>query len=133
MAVEPFATVDDYSAIYGEPSASDAARLPGLLKRASGYILAYFAGDYVLGEDAVFDLNASTVVCAMAHRVLCAPNGMEGVSQMTQTAGSYSASVSYLDQYMRPLPSELDLLGLGNGCVVVSARMVGDGDESVSD
>lgn len=131
--IEPFATVDDYSAIYGEPSLEDAARLPGLLKRATGYILANMAGTYTLGDDAVFDLNASTVTCAMAHRVICAPKGLEGVSQMTQTAGSYSASVSYLDQYMRPLPSELDLLGLGNGCIIVSAQMVGDCDEPVSD
>lgn len=124
-----FASAGDYSAIYGAPADADVERLAFLLERASGYIMAYMPEGYERGADPVFELNASTVVCAMAHRVLCAPKGLEGVSQMTQTAGSYSASVSYLDQYMRPLPSELDLLGLGNGSLVVSARMAGDGDE----
>lgn len=122
--IEPFATADDYAAIYGEPSLVDASRLPALLLRATGYLMSYMS-DYTKGEDAVLDLNLSTVCCAMAHRALSAPNGMEGVSQFTQTAGNYSASVSMLDQYMRPLASELEMLGLGNGSVVVSARMTG--------
>lgn len=122
--IEAFATVDEYSAIYGEPSLAETARLKAILLRATGYLMSYM-GEYVRGEDALLDLNLSTVCCAMAHRALSAPNGMEGVSQFTQTAGSYSASVSMLDQYMRPLSSELEMLGLGNGSVVVSARMTG--------
>lgn len=122
--IEAFATVDEYSAIYGEPGLVEMARLKALLLRATGYLLSYMS-DYAKGEDALLDLNLSTVCCAMAHRALSAPNGMEGVSQFTQTAGSYSASVSMLDQYMRPLASELEMLGLGNGSVVVSARMTG--------
>lgn len=122
--IEPFATAEDYAAIYGEPGPSDAARLPGLLLRATGYLMSYMDG-YTAGEDALLDLNLSTVCCAMAHRAVCAPDGMEGVSQMSQTAGSYSVSVSVLDQYMRPLASELEMLGLGERSVVVSAKMTG--------
>lgn len=120
--IEPFAEAEDYAAAYGEPDADAAARLPALLKRATGYLLAYVDRDYARGDDPVFDLNASTVCLAMVRRALSAPSGLEGVSQFQQTAGSYSATVSMLDQYMRPLPSELDMLGLG-GCVVASGRM----------
>lgn len=116
------AGAEDYEALYGPVSAEDSARLDATLKRASGYLLSYLDG-YEEGEDPVLDLNASTVCLAMAHRALCAPRGMEGVSQFSQTAGVYSASVSMLDQYMRPLPSELEMLGAGDGCVVTTARM----------
>ena len=124
--VEALATAEDYEAMYGPVAADDAARLDATLKRASGYLLSYL-DDYQMGEDPVLDLNASTVCLAMAHRALCAPKGMEGVSQFSQTAGSYSASVSMLDQYMRPLPSELEMLGAGDMSVVASARMVPGG------
>lgn len=115
--VEPFATPGDYAAAYGEPGPDEAARLPQLLLRATGYLLSYMDG-YERGTDPVLDLNASTVCLSMVRRALCAPRGMEGVSQLTQTAGSYSASVSMLDQYMRPLPSELEMLGAGGGAVI---------------
>lgn len=122
--IEPFATSDDYAALYGEPGLAEASRLPGLLLRATGYLMSYMDG-YTAGEDALLDLNLSTVCCAMAHRAVCAPSGMEGVSQFSQTAGVYSASVSMLDQYMRPLASELEMLGLGERSVVSSAKMTG--------
>lgn len=124
--IEPMATRDDYESAYGPLDADGAARIDGLLLRATGYLLSYLDG-YERGDDPVLDLNAATVCCAMAHRALCAPEGMEGVSQYSQTAGSYSASVSMLDQYMRPLPSELEMLGAGDGCVVAVARMVPGG------
>lgn len=125
--IEPFATLSDYESIYGAVTEGDKSRVTALLLRASGYLLSKKPG-YVKGEDALFDLNASTVTCAMAHRVMCVPGGMEGVSQFQQTAGSYSASVSMLDQYMRPLPSELELLGLNDGSFVASVRMTTDAD-----
>lgn len=119
--IKPLATKAGYERIYGPVAEDDASRLPALLRRATGYLLSYMP-DYERGADPVLDLNASTVCCAMAHRALCAPEGMEGVSQFSQTAGSYSASVSMLDQYMRPLPSELEILGAGSG-VVLTCRM----------
>ncbi len=119
MSIEPFATVDDYTQAYG--SVADASRLEALLTRATGYLLAKL-GDYTPEEDEVLDLNLSTVCCSMVNRALSVPDGMGGVSQYSQTAGGYSASVSLLDQYMRPLPSELDLLGISDG-IVASCRM----------
>ena len=119
MAIEPFATVDDYQAAYG--TVADTDRVTALLRRATGYLMGELV-DYQRGTDDVLDLNLSTVCLSMVHRAMSAPSGMEGVSQYSQTAGSYTASVSLLDQYMRPLPSELDLLGL-RGTFVTSCRM----------
>lgn len=123
MAIRAFATADEYAAAYG--AVADEKRLDALLLRATGYLLSKM-DVYAAGEDEVLDLNLSTVCMAMANRALSAPAGMGGVSQYSQTAGSYTASVSLLDQYMRPLPSELDLLGLNSGAVL-SCRMMAGG------
>lgn len=123
MAIKAFATPDEYTAAYG--AVADEKRLDALLLRATGYLLGKMDG-YAEGEDEVLDLNLSTVCMAMVNRALSAPDGMGGVSQYSQTAGSYTASVSLLDQYMRPLPSELDLLGLNSGAVL-SCRMMSGG------
>ena len=122
MAIKAFATPDEYTAAYG--AVADEKRLEALLLRATGYLLGKMDG-YAAGEDEVLDLNLSTVCMAMVNRALSAPSGMGGVSQYSQTAGSYTASVSLLDQYMRPLPSELDLLGLNGGTVLTCRMMAG--------
>lgn len=123
MAIKAFATADDYMAAYG--AVADTGRLDALLMRATGYLLGKMDG-YVEGGDEVLDLNLSTVCMSMVNRALSVPSGMSGVSQYSQTAGSYTASVSLFDQYMRPLPSELDLLGLNSGAVT-SCRMMAGG------
>lgn len=128
MAIKAFATPEEYTAAYG--AVADEKRLEALLLRATGYLLGKMDW-YAAGEDEVLDLNLSTVCMAMVNRALSAPSGMGGVSQYSQTAGSYTASVSLLDQYMRPLPSELDLLGL-NSCAVQSCRMIA-GDRYAAD
>ena len=123
MAIKAFATVDEYAAAYG--AVADEDRIGALLLRATGYLLSKMDG-YEAGIDEVLDLNLSTVCMAMANRAASVPAGMGGVSQLSQTAGSYTASASFFDQYMRPLPSELDLLGL-NGGAVSSCRMQAGG------
>lgn len=122
MAIKAFATAGEYEAAYG--TVADTSRLDALLLRATGYLLSKM-DEYTAGEDEVLDLNLSTVCMSMANRALSAPAGMGGVSQFSQTAGSYTASVSLLDQYMRPLPSELDLLGLSSGAVLSCRMMAG--------
>lgn len=122
MAIKAFATPEDYTAAYG--AVADEKRLEALLLRATGYLLGKMDG-YTAGEDEVLDLNAATVCMAMVNRALSTPAGLSGVSQYSQTAGSYTASVSLLDQYMRPLPSELDLLGLSSGAVLSCRMMAG--------
>ena len=123
MAIKAFATVDDYVAAYG--AVADEKQLETLLMRATGYLRSKL-DCYWEGYDEVLDLNLSTVCMAMVSRALSVPRGMSGVSQLSQTAGSYTASVSLLDQYMRPLPSELELLGLNSGAVA-SCRMQAGG------
>ena len=123
MAIKAFATVDDYVAAYG--AVADENRIGALLLRASGYLLSKMDG-YEAGVDEVLDLSLSTVCMAMVNRADSVPNGMSGVSQLSQTAGSYTAQATFFDQYMRPLPSELDLLGL-NGGAVASCRMQAGG------
>lgn len=123
MAIKAFATPEEYAAAYG--AVADEKRLEALLFRATGYLLGKMDG-YTAGVDEVLDLNASTVCMAMVNRALSMPAGLSGVSQYSQTAGSYTASVSLLDQYMRPLPSELDLLGLSSGAVLSCRMMAGD-------
>ncbi len=120
--VEAFAQVVDYENVYGP--CADADRLAALLLRASGYVQARMAAPWEPGADPVFDLNAATVCMAMAHRALSAPMGMEGVTQYTQTAGPYTASVSMADQYMRLLPSEAEALGLTAGAVLFARAAV---------
>ena len=122
MAIEAFANASEYEAAYG--AVADRSRLDALLRRATGYLLSKMDA-YAAGDDEVLDLNLSTVCMSMVNRALSAPAGMGGVSQFSQTAGSYTASVSLLDQYMRPLPSELDLLGLSAGAVLPCRMMAG--------
>lgn len=126
MAIKAFATPEEYAAAYG--AVADEKRLEALLLRATGYLLGKMDG-YTAGVDEVLDLNAATVCMAMVNRALSTPAGLSGVSQYSQTAGSYTASVSLLDQYMRPLPSELDLLGLSSGAVLSCRMMAGESNE----
>lgn len=123
MAIRAFATADEYTAAYG--AVADEKRLDALLLRATGYLLGKMDG-YAAGEDEVLDLNLSTVCMAMVNRAMSVPSDMGGVSQFSKSAGPYTASVSLLDQYMRPLPSELDLLGLNSGAVLSCRMMAGD-------
>lgn len=123
MAIKAFATPEEYTAAYG--AVADEKRLEALLMRATGYLRSKL-DCYLEGYDEVLDLNLSTVCMAMVNRALSVPRGMSGVSQLSQTAGSYMAQATFFDQYMRPLPSELELLGLNSGAVA-SCRMQAGG------
>ena len=123
MAIKAFATPEEYTAAYG--AVADEKRLEALLLRATGYLLGKMDG-YEEGYDEVLDLNLSTVCMAMVSRALSVPSGMSGISQLSQTAGSYTAQATFFDQYMRPLPSEMELLGLNSGSVA-SCRMQAGG------
>lgn len=123
MAIKAFATPEEYTAAYG--AVADEKRLEALLLRATGYLLGKMDW-YEEGYDEVLDLNLSTVCMAMVSRALSVPSDMSGVSQLSQTAGIYTAHATFFDQYMRPLPSEMELLGLNSGAVA-SCRMQAGG------
>lgn len=96
MAGTVFATVDDYSARYGEPG--DEKRLQVLLADASAYMLSAFEevyGPYEEGVCTAFDRNAGAVCCLLVNRVLNAPAAMAGATQYSQGAGGYTASVTF--------------------------------------
>lgn len=122
---EPVAMTVDYEARYGP--VDDAARLTTILEDASNILLSKFAErygrPYEKGASPSFDLNAAAVACSMARRALSAPAGFEGASQLTQTAGPYSASLTYANPNgeVYATRSELKRLGLV-GCRVGSIR-----------
>lgn len=94
--MEPFATVDDYRARYGEPG--DAGRCSVLLGDASAYLLSEFEavyGTYEEGACPAFDRNVGAVTCLLVNRVLSSPAAMSGATQYSQGAGGYSASVTF--------------------------------------
>lgn len=123
MALEALATVGDYSERYGEPGDPRAAVL---LRDASDALHAAYAARYGApwepGAHPVFDASSRAVCCAVAHRALIAPAGMEGASQYTQTAGPYTTSLTLSnpggDVYLtRSDMRRLGLLGCRIGCV----------------
>lgn len=116
-----FATIEDYEARYG--SVLDQDRVTTLLGDASNYLTAlYFlewGEEYKAGEHILFDLNVCAVTCSIVSRVTNVPAGMEGVSQASQGADSYSASYTFAnptgDIYITK--SERERLGFGGSGV----------------
>lgn len=92
----PLATVADYAARYGQPT--DEGRVAALLEDATALLLSAYeqchGAAYQEGERPAFDRAAKATCCAIVSRALNVPTGFEGATQYTQTAGSYSASVT---------------------------------------
>lgn len=115
--MEAFATAEDYTSRYG--AVDDEAQLKVLLQDATAYLLALyyaeFGEEYAEGAHPIFDLNAPAVCCAMVSRTLNTPAGMEGVSNVSQSADIYSASYTFAnptgDFYLTK--SDKERLGLG--------------------
>lgn len=88
--MEPFATVDDYEARYGD--VDDPERIETLLGDASSFISSLPGFAYREG-DALQAANLVRITCAVVHRSLIAGD-LAGVSSFSQTAGSYTVNVS---------------------------------------
>lgn len=123
MVLEPLATAEDYAERYGEPGDPRAAVL---LRDASDALHAAYTSRYGTpwepGAHPVFDASSLAVCCAVAHRALLSPDGMEGASQYTQTAGPYTASLTLAnpggDVYLtRSDMKRLGLTGCRIGCI----------------
>ena len=91
--MEALASVEDYTARYGEPA--DSGRATALLDDASAAYEGFWGEDYAEGAHAAFDRSACAVCCMVVNRVLSAPAAMLGATQYSQGAGGYTASVSY--------------------------------------
>ena len=122
-----FATIEDYEARYG--LVQDREKVTTLLGDASNYLSAlYFqewGEEYKAGGHSLFDLNACAVTCSIVSRVVNVPAGMEGVSQASQGADSYSASYTFAnptgDIYITK--SERERLGFGGSGIFTIAPM----------
>lgn len=92
-----FATVEDYKKRYN--ANCDDARIEVQLEDASNMLTSayedYFCTPYQEGEHAHFDDNACAVCCGMVARALSAPDNLFGVSQHSETVGSFTQSVSF--------------------------------------
>lgn len=92
--MEPFATVADYEARYGE--AEDEATLDALLMDATVYIASQpglrLLGPGEPGHD-LQRLNLTRVTCGVVRRVLNVGD-LAGFSQYTQSAVNYAVTVS---------------------------------------
>lgn len=87
--MEPFATVADYEARYGE--VEDEKRLSALLSDASLF-LASQRGLVIDPDDSMQAALLTAVTCAMVHRSMMA-GSYAGLSSVSQGAGGYTASV----------------------------------------
>lgn len=126
MAIEPFATADDYEARYGIVEEADRSRLKPMLLDATTYIIARIGYVPTHGEDEIFDNNAKAVCLSMVHRAF--GRKTQGITQMSQTGGSYQKTLTYSnpdgDVYLTK--QERELLGIDGGSII-SVRQVTDG------
>lgn len=108
---DTFATVADLEAGWRTLTASEQNRAETLLGRASTILSS--AVDVVAGDETQAELLMS-ICCSMVQRAMSVGDAF-GVTQQTQTAGSFSHSTSYAnptgDLYLTK--QERQLLGIG--------------------
>lgn len=109
--MEPFATVDDYEARYGD--VEDPERVGVLLGDAS-MRLRGFRWLTIREDDEVQAANLKRIACAAVHRSIVRGN-LEGLSGYTQSAGDYSASVTVANPDGNLFFTGDDLRSLGYG------------------
>ena len=117
--MEAFATTEQYEARYGQVSDRDI--LLECLKDASAAMRSAMARAGVDWSDPSEDFSDRLMrVCrSVANRILPEDSEgvMQGVTQMSTTAGPYSQQFTFAASYGTPklLPSELSLLGVVGG------------------
>ena len=128
--MEAFATVEQYEARFG--AVSDRTMLVECLEDATAAVMAALDSAHVdySEPDERLKCRLMRVTRSVANRIM--PSGSEyamGVTQVSTTAGPYTEQVSFTPAYGTPklLPSELDLLGIGNS-VIGSIRPMMAGD-----
>lgn len=129
----PTVTVDDYAKRYGTPSDPD--RVNALLSDAADMLLAAYErrwGAYLKGAHPAFDRGFVAVACSVVSRAVNVPDGFQGATQYSQTAGSYNASVTFANPTADLWLGRSDLKRLGlTGLQVFSiAPMAGEADHA---
>lgn len=117
--MEPFATVEEYEARYGE--VEDQQQVETLLGDASAFIAAQPGFTLISEGETGYELQQATLVrvtCAVVHRSLSAGD-FAGLSSVSQGAGGYTATVNIYnpgeDFYLTK--AEKKTLGIGGGRV----------------
>lgn len=119
--MEPFATADQYIQRYGQ--VSDRETLEECLADASAAICAELdkAGIDYSDPNEVFADRLMRVCRSVANRILPEDSEgvMQGITQMSTTAGPYSQQFTFAASYGTPklLISELMMLGIGRSRV----------------
>ncbi len=131
MAANLTVTLQEYAARHGTPS--DPARVSVLLSDACDMLLTAYEvrwGGYVVGEHPAFDRSYGAVACAAVNRAVSVPDCFAGPTQYSQTAGSYSGSVTFANPTADLWLGKSDLrrLGLAGMRIGSIAPMIGDED-----
>ncbi len=112
-----FATIADYEVRCGAVDDGDEAKVEALLEDASAFLEGQYrrrtGRRYEECDNSVFDANAKAVCVAMVSRAVAASGALAGVTQQSQTAGSYSASYTYANPTGDLYLSRSDLKRLG--------------------
>ena len=125
--MEPFATVEDYEARYGE--VDDENRISTLLSDASAFIASQ-PGFAVRDGDDLQAAALTVVTCSLVYRKVTAGD-YAGLSSVSQGGGGYTASVSVYnpsgDFFLTK--QERRTLGIGGGRVGQTDPYGGDDDD----
>ena len=125
---QPFAKVEDFRARCD--SGAEDARVAAALEDASALLRSLFR-PWEPGVCPDFDDNARSVCCAAASRAVDVPGGMAGVTQMSETAGPFTASASFgaASGSLYVTKGERERLGLSGGRMgSLRARCGGDAE-----
>lgn len=124
--MEPFATVEDYEARYGE--VDDDKRISTLLSDASAFVASQ-PGFAVREGDDLQAAALTVVTCSLVYRKVTAGD-YAGLSSVSQGGGGYTASVSVYnpsgDFFLTK--QERRMLGIGGGRVGMTDPYGGDSD-----
>lgn len=127
----PTVTVEDYARRYGTPSDPD--RVGALLADAADMLLTAYErrwGAYAQSAHPAFDRGFAAVACSVVSRAANVPDGFQGATQYSQTAGSYNASVTFANPTADLWLGRSDLrrLGLAGLRIGSIAPRVGEAD-----
>ena len=128
--MDALATVEDYATRYGEPA--DRGRAAALLGDASALILSAYESHhgepYAAGAHPAFDRAAAAVCCLLVNRVLATPAPYTGATQMSQGAGTYTASISFGNGLGEMYLGKADMARLGlDGQAIRFLHPIGEG------
>ena len=136
MALTPFATIADLQMGWRELEDQEATIAETLLVRATAHVSALLSkhGVRVDASDEVQSTNIKSVVCNMVRRSMSAGD-VEGLSSMSQTIGSTTASVQWKnpDGAFYLSKNDKEILGISGKSAYRSiyARANGDAAETL--